>query len=423
MKNLILLLALAVTLGASVLYAPIPTASASENATAFMPVIGADNEVTLLGVKKGQVTLRTNSMEVVEIYGRSVIRTVFSYRADKEQKDLHGIEVLIDPYRREYCTGFTNNRWMPITEYKGAPEDDKNYVYDGNFKISRGDFDDAVYAALTYLEKNRPVLIVQACEPNSKEAQRLAAEKKEREERAATTRRQREEREAAERRQREEREAAERAARFERIAAPIIARVQEKYTPDFVSTFHWEQFSTESVNYSKVPKLSELLGHVFLLTDSYGMRLAYDTHSSEDGDVGRLLTRETAKSGLVHFAVLNEYDENIVALMDDTGAFQGSDYQSKPIAVRFSSYSHETNKYGWGKPNNIISTNGYVLGDANMGENFNYLTTGSVSLSIEKTDRPGIYHLVYYVTTMADIKKGQQMRRVGNYYATLELVK
>lgn len=215
----------------------------------------------------------------------------------------------------------------------------------------------------------------------------------------------------------------ERKAHFESTAAPIVARVQEKYTPDFVSTFHWEQFSTESVNYSKVPKLSELLGHVFLLTDSYGMRLAYDTHSSEDGDVGRLLTRETAKSGLVHFAVLNEYDENIVALMDDTGAFQGSDYQSKPIAVRFSSYSHETNKYGWGKPNNIISTNGYVLGDANMGENFNYLTTGSVSLSIEKTDRPGIYHLVYYVTTMADIKKGQQMRRVGNYYATLELVK
>jgi hypothetical protein len=215
----------------------------------------------------------------------------------------------------------------------------------------------------------------------------------------------------------------ERKAHFESTAAPIVVRVQEKYTPDLVGTFHWEQFSTESVDYSKVPKLSELLGHVYLLTDSYGMRLAYDTRSSEDGDVGRLLTRGTAKSGLVHFAVLNEYDENIVALMDDTGAFQGSDYQSKPIAVRFSSYSHETNKYGWGIANNIISTNGYVLGDANMGENFNYLTTGSVSLSIEKTYRLDIYHLVYYVTTMADIKKGQQMRRAGNYYATLELVK
>lgn len=58
-----------------------------------------------------------------------------------------------------------------------------------------------------------------------------------------------------------------------------------------------------------------------------------------------------------------------------------------------------------------------------MGENFNHLTAGSVSLSIEKTDRPGIYRLVYYVTTMADIKTGQQMRRAGNYYATLELVK
>lgn len=423
MKNPILPLAIAATFGASALCAPMPMATASENAVALSPVMGVQNEVTLLGVKKGQITLPTNSPEVVEIYGRSAIRMIFFYRADKEQKNVDGVEVLIDPYRREYHTGFTNNRWMPISNDRKSPEDDKYYIYDDNFKISRNDFGDAVHAALAYLEKNRPALIVQASEPNQKEAQRLAAEKREREERAAAARRQREEREAAERRQREEREAAEKRARLESSAAPIVAQVQAKYTPDLVNTFQWEQFSTESVDYSKVPKLSELLGHVFLLTDPYGMHLAYDTDASENGDVGRLLSPGMPKSGFVHFAVLNEYDENIVALMDDTGAFQGSDYQRKPIAVRFSSYSYETNKYGWGTPNNIISTNGYVLGAANMGQNFNYLTTGIVSLSIEKTDRPGIYHLVYYVSTMADMKKGQQMRRVGNCYATLELVK
>lgn len=412
MKNLILPLALAATLGTASFCAPMSTVSASKNMTVFMPVVEAENEITLHGVNRGQITLRTDTPKAVEIYGRSVISLYVLYRPDKEQKNVDGVEVLIDPYRREYRTFFTNKSWLPISKYEGPPEDYKNYIYDGNFKVSLGDFEDAVFVALSYLEMKRPVLIIQATEPSRQEAERLAAERREREERAA-----------AERRQREEREAAERKASFERTAAPIIARVQEKYTPDLVGTFHWEQFSTESVDYSKVPKLSELLGHVFLLTDPYGMRLAYNTSASEEGDVGRLLARGDTKSGLVHFAVLHEYDENIVALMDDTGAFQGSDYQRKPIAVRFSSYRHETNKYGWGVPNNIISTNGHVLGGANMGENFNHLTAGSVSLSIEKTDRPGIYRLVYYVTTMADIKTGQQMRRAGNYYATLELVK
>ena len=122
MKNLILPLALAATLGTASFCAPMSTVSASKNMTVFMPVVEAKNEITLHGVNRGQITLRTDTPKAVEIYGRSVISLYVLYRPDKEQKNVDGVEVLIDPYRREYRTFFTNKSWLPISKYEGPPK-------------------------------------------------------------------------------------------------------------------------------------------------------------------------------------------------------------------------------------------------------------------------------------------------------------
>ena len=90
--------------------------------TVFMPVVEAKNEITLHGVNRGQITLRTDTPKAVEIYGRSVISLYVLYRPDKEQKNVDGVEVLIDPYRREYRTFFTNKSWLPISKYEGPPK-------------------------------------------------------------------------------------------------------------------------------------------------------------------------------------------------------------------------------------------------------------------------------------------------------------
>jgi len=130
------------------------------------------------------------------------------------------------------------------------------------------------------------------------------------------------------------------------------------------------------------------------------------------------------RTGLVHFSVLPQGNAFMVALMDDTGAFLGEDAGRKPIITNFSSGHSQVNKYRGDREvsHDILQTYGHVLGSSNVGENFPHLVDGFVDLSIEKTDQEGVYHLVYYVTT-TDPEGTSKLERIGDCYATLELMR
>ena len=105
----------------------------------------------------------------------------------------------------------------------------------------------------------------------------------------------------------EERAAAERAARLEAYmgaAAAIYARVQSADPPERCATMRWADYSSEPVRTDAVPPLSELMGHVFLLTDPYGFHTIPHPENPERADISTMLIRGKPTSGLVHFCVL-----------------------------------------------------------------------------------------------------------------------
>ena len=203
----------------------------------------------------------------------------------------------------------------------------------------------------------------------------------------------------------EERAAAERAARREaymEAAAAIYARVQSADPPERCATMRWADYSSEPVRTDAVPPLSELMGHVFLLTDPYGFHTIPHPENPERADISTMLIRGKPTSGLVHFCVLPYGEGEAVALMDDTGVFIGDNYECQPLVIPFFP----------------LSANGYMLGAVNDGPAGTYLVSGLlVYLSIETTGTEGVYHLVYYLDTF----KG--FRRADGYYAVLERIK
>lgn len=185
----------------------------------------------------------------------------------------------------------------------------------------------------------------------------------------------------------------------------------------------WESFSSEYVDNSKVPPLSELMGHVFLLSDSYGFKTVRMNNSI-------VLKTDKRRNALVHFLPIKHPDGYwMISLMDDTGEFAGKEYiNRKPIVVRFRAYQEDYGYYK-GMDDRFIKTGsfntlGSVVGGANLVEGLT--NEGYVNIGIEKTDEAGKYRLVYYVTRITWDDYGNQhviTNKQDGYYATLTLVK
>lgn len=185
----------------------------------------------------------------------------------------------------------------------------------------------------------------------------------------------------------------------------------------------WESFSSEYVDNSKVPPLSELMGHVFLLSDSYGFKTVRMNNSI-------VLKTDKRRNALVHFLPIKHPDGYwMISLMDDTGEFAGKEYiNRKPIVVRFRAYQEDYGYYK-GMDDRFIKTGsfntlGSVVGGANLVEGLT--NEGYVNIGIEKTDEAGKYRLVYYVTRITWDDYGNQhviTNKQNGYYATLTLVK
>ena len=199
-----------------------------------------------------------------------------------------------------------------------------------------------------------------------------------------------------------------------RAEAVDLAQVEELYnwqqkvygSQEVKSFLTWEEIVEPAgmVDYSRVPKLSELLGHVFLLTDSYGFR----SHGDASHGVNSMLHQGSQQSALVYFVTLPDNSRNrrsMIALLDKSGTFV-SDYKVRPLIVRFNTRSQ--------------GANGLILGSSNVGEGTVQITDSLVDLSLEKTGQAGVYHLVYYVTTVD--RNGEHLTR-SDCYATLQLIK
>ena len=185
----------------------------------------------------------------------------------------------------------------------------------------------------------------------------------------------------------------------------------------------WDTFSQDSVDYSKVPQLSELIGHVFQLSDDYGFK------SIRISGIPTFRT-DKRRNALVHFLPVQKGDGSwMICLMDDTGDFVGKEYVNlKPIIVNFRAY-HEDYGYYKGLKDTFYKTGsfhtqGAVVGAVNLVEGL--VGEGFVDVGIEKTDEAGQYRLVYYLTRITTDSYGQlhqYTNKYDGYSATLTLVK
>ena len=186
----------------------------------------------------------------------------------------------------------------------------------------------------------------------------------------------------------------------------------------------WAEFTQDPVDYSKSPALSELIGHVFQLTDTYGFQ-------TQRGDNGTpVIKTDRRKSALVHFTILqNSNGTYQIALMDDTGDFVGRDNVNRmPLMTDFKAY-HEEFGYYTGLNDVFHKTGsfhsmGEVIGFPNLSNGL--VSDGFVKVGLEKTDEVGKYRLIYYVTKESYDSYGGRSKastKHDGYYATLTLVK
>ena len=339
--------------------------------------VGATGFVNLQTVDDGYLTFDPASVHLVDYQGRRVFKVVFHFIDAQKGKDYGAVRYTIDPYRKYYYEDRVSSVWQPIGVATAA-------------RANKEGFPGAMETVLDYLAGHFPELYRESVNSSREVSEREAAE-----------------------------ERAQAAAQIEKI----WTRLQEAYPPDLTASMRWEEFSKESVDYEHVPPLSELMGHVFLLSDVYG----FNASKNLDGTGGKHAVLPIAgnrRTGLVHFSVLPQGDAFMVALVDDTGAFLGEDAGRKPIITNFSSGHSQVNKYRGDREvsHDILQTYGHVLGSSNVGENFPHLVDSFVDLSIEKTDQEGVYHLVYYVTT-TDPEGTSKLERIGDCYATLELMR
>jgi len=334
----------------------------------------------------GYRAIDPNSIRVVEDNGRKIIHFDIHYLEGKKLKDRDSSHVQLDLYNRVFLAPDFLDGWLDIDhEVNQCSEDELNGCWNA-------DVTDVVQFFVSYIKENRQDVYNDVMEYG-----RIAQENLDRSEN-------------------------------ERLLGKLDEAYQnaQEELPFFSQlgeNISWDALSSEAVDYSKVPPLSDLIGHVFQLSDSYGFR----TERINDKPVFRTGKRRNA---LVHFSLMKHPAGYwMVCLMDDTGDFVEKEYiNSKPIAIHFRSY-HEDYGYYKGMSDQLhktgsFSTLGGVVGAANL---VNGVTDeGLVHVGIEKTNEVGKYHLVYYMTQITwDEYKNQHVftNKYDGYYATLTLLK
>ena len=195
---------------------------------------------------------------------------------------------------------------------------------------------------------------------------------------------------------------------------------------DYGKQIDWAEFTQDPVDYTKTPQLSELIGHVFQLSDTHGFQAF-----TKDDNKTPYLKIDRRRSALVHFTILpRDKDSYQIALMDDTGDFVGKEnINKKPLIRDFKAYHAEYGFYR-GLTNEVFhktgsfNSFGSVIGQSNLVDGF--FNGGIVSVGIEKTDEAGKYKLVYYMTSDHRDNYGATSTTTVKYdgvYATLTLVK
>lgn len=226
----------------------------------------------------------------------------------------------------------------------------------------------------------------------------------------------------------EEKEIATERERLEKQLTTAIDFAQN--TPyvfaDYGKQIDWAEFTQDPVDYTKTPQLSELISHVFQLSDTHGFQAF-----TKDDNKTPYLKIDRRRSALVHFTILpRDKDSYQIALMDDTGDFVGKEnINKKPLIRDFKAYHAEYGFYR-GLTNEVFhktgsfNSFGSVIGQSNLVDGF--FNGGIVSVGIEKTDEAGKYKLVYYMTSDHRDNYGATSTTTVKYdgvYATLTLVK
>lgn len=321
-------------------------------------------------------------ISVVEKDNKKIIQFYGYTLEGKKLKTDYGWLCSIDLINNLYMDNTKNYGWKPInpvSSFVVAPDEEDSSI--------------TVSYIIEYIKNNRPEIYNDVMEYGRKAEENAAAQE------------------------------------LERLKANLDTAFQ--YAENEVSLFaqygkqiDWAEFTQDSVDYAKSPALSDLIGHVFQLTDTYGFQ-------TQRGDNGTpVIKTDRRKSALVHFTILqNSNGTYQIALMDDTGDFVGRDNVNRmPLMTDFRAY-HEEFGYYTGLNDVFHKTGsfhsmGEVIGFPNLSNGL--VSDGFVKVGLEKTDEVGKYRLVYYVTKESYDSYGGRSKastKHDGYYATLTLVK
>ena len=339
------------------------------------------------GFLYGYRVFEPNRITVISQGNKKLICFYFHFLDGPKLKDYGAFGVEVDLFNRTY-------RDFDETEWKSLDQEVNNCpVEEINNGCWNKELTPAVNSFVEYIKINRPEIYNEVMESVRKaEEEAVAAEQR----------------------------------KFDSYIDSSVQRAENEISlfEQYGKQVDWANFTEEPVDYSKSPALSELVGHVFKLTDKYGFR-------TQRGDKGvPVIKTDQRKSALVHFAILQNADGKYqIALMDDTGDFVGSNNINRvPLMTGFKAYQEE---FGYYTGTNDVfhrtgafNSMGEVIGFPNLQNGL--VSDGFVKVGLEKTDEAGTYHLVYYVTKESFDSYGGRSKastKHDGYYATLTLVK
>ena len=339
------------------------------------------------GYLYGYRVFEPNRITVISQGNKKLIFFYFHFLDGPKLKDYGAFGVEVDLSNRTY-RDFDETEWKSLDqEVNNCTEEEIN---DGCWNR---ELTPAVNSFVEYIKTNRPEIYNDVMESVRKAEEDAAA---------------------AERR------------KFETHMDSAVQRAENEVSlfAQYGKQIDWAEFTQDSVDYSKSPALSDLIGHVFQLTDTYGFQ-------TQRGDNGTpVIKADRRKSALVHFTILqNSNGTYQIALMDDTGDFVGRDNVNRmPLMTDFRAY-HEEFGYYTGLNDVFHKTGsfhsmGEVIGFPNLSNGL--VSDGFVKVGLEKTDEVGKYRLVYYVTKESYDSYGGRSKastKHDGYYATLTLVK
>ena len=339
------------------------------------------------GLLYGYRVFEPNRITVISQGNKKLICFYFHFLDGPKLKDYGAFGVEVDLSNRTY-------RDFDETEWKSLDQEVNNCpVEEINNGCWNKELTPAVNSFVEYIKINRPEIYNEVMESVRKAEEEVAA---------------------AEQR------------KFDSYIDSSVQRAENEISlfEQYGKQVDWADFTDEPVDYSKSPVLSELVGHVFKLTDKYGFR-------TQRGDKGvPVIKTEQRKSALVHFAILQNADGKYqIALMDDTGDFVGpNNINRMPLMTDFKAYQEE---FGYYTGTNDVfhrtgafNSMGEVIGFPNLQNGL--VSDGFVKVGLEKTDEAGTYRLVYYVTKESFDSYGGRSKastKHDGYYATLTLVR